>query len=61
MVFNDKSAEPATEQFWPQFDEIFDLSEEGMRAELDILITDPGNKAAVDALIEGRNAAKKLD
>lgn len=49
-----KSAEPYEEQFWTQFDVIMELSEEGLARELPVIVTDPANKARVEALIAGR-------
>jgi len=60
IKFNDNSAQPTIEQFWEQFDGYYDLTEESMREELDVFITDPSNRAAVDALLEGRNSAAEL-
>lgn len=49
-----KSAQPYEEQFWEQYDVIQDLSEEEMRKELPVFITDPSNQAKVEALLAGR-------
>jgi protein-tyrosine-phosphatase len=49
-----KSAEPYEEQFWNQYDVIMELSEDGLNRELPAFVTDPTNKAKVDALIAGR-------
>lgn len=46
-----KTAEPIEEQFWNQFDGMYDLTEAGMREELPLFITDPNNRAKVEALI----------
>jgi hypothetical protein len=51
-----KSAEPYEEQFWTQYDVIMELSEEGLARELPVIVTDPANKAKVEALIAGRKA-----
>ena len=52
-----KTAQPYDEQFWDQFDVIFELSEEGLQRELPAFVTDPSNKAKVEALIAGRRVA----
>jgi len=49
-----KTAQSYEEQFWDQFDVIFELSEEGLQREIPAFITDPSNKAKVEALISGR-------
>jgi hypothetical protein len=49
-----KTAQPYEEQFWDQFDVIFELSEDGLQRELPAFVTDPSNKAKVEALIAGR-------
>jgi hypothetical protein len=49
-----KSAEPFEEQFWAQYDVIMELSEEGLAREIPAFVTDPSNKAKVEALIAGR-------
>ena len=54
IEINRKSAQPYETQFWDQFDVLMDLSEEGLMQELPAFITDPTNKAKVDALIAGR-------
>jgi hypothetical protein len=52
-----KTAQPYEEQFWDQFDVIFELSEEGLARELPAFVTDPANKAKVEALIAGRKGS----
>ena len=49
-----KSAQSYEEQFWDQYDVIMELSEEGLNRELPVFVTDPSNKAKVEALIAGR-------
>ena len=49
-----KSAQPYEEQFWEQYDVIQNLSEEEMRKELPMFVTDPSNQAKVEALLAGR-------
>lgn len=52
-----KTAQPYEEQFWDQYDVIFELTEEGLARELPSFVTDPSNKAKVEALIAGRRAS----
>lgn len=52
-----KSAEPYEQQFWEQYDVIFELTEDGLVRELPSFVTDPSNKAKVEALIAGKRAA----
>lgn len=62
VEFDPYTAEPVVDQFWTQFDINFDLTEAGMHENLDVLITDPGNQAAVEALMQSRSAdAPKLE
>jgi len=56
IEFDMLTAMPTEEQFWEQFDGVFELSEAEMRAELPNIVTDPSNLAKVDALIEGHSA-----
>ena len=55
-IERNKTAQSYEEQFWEQFDVIMELSEEGLARELPAFVTDPSNKAKVDALIAGRKA-----
>lgn len=48
------SARPYEEQFWEQYDIIQELNEEEFRKDLPLLVTDPSNKAKVEALLEDR-------
>ena len=52
-----KTAQPYEEQFWEQYDVIFELSEAGLARELPAFVTNPANKAKVEALIAGRKFA----
>jgi len=54
IEFDRTTARPYEEQFWEQFDILFGLSEEHMLKELPIFVTDPSDKAKVEALIAGR-------
>ena len=51
VEFNHKSAEPLVEQFWTQFDGMFDLTEAGMKEDLPLIVTDPNNRAALEAVL----------
>ena len=51
VEFDHKSAQPLEEQFWEQFDGMYDLSEENMKTDLDLFVTDPTNRAKVEAII----------
>jgi len=52
-----KSAQPYEQQFWDQYDVVQELNEEEMRKELPAFVTDPANKAKVEAIISGRRQA----
>jgi hypothetical protein len=54
IEINTKSAEPREQQFWEQFDVIFELSEDELVRELPTFITDPTNRSKVEALLAGR-------
>lgn len=56
IEINTKSAQPYEEQFWEQYDISQNLSEEGLRRELPLIITDPSNQAQVEAILNGRSA-----
>jgi hypothetical protein len=60
MEFDDKTAMPMEEQFWEQYDGIYRLTEEGMKAELPNMITDPQNRVAVHALLAERGASAAI-
>lgn len=51
VEFNNKTTQPLEDQFWDQFDGLYDLTEDGLRENIPLLITDPNNRAAVDALV----------
>ena len=50
------SAEPNEDAFWNQFDIIYQLTEEPMQEELPHFVTDPSNRAAVEALMNKQTA-----
>lgn len=58
IEFDAYTARPVEEQFWEQFDGVYELTEKEMRQELDHFITDPSNRAKVEALLAGQAAAK---
>ena len=54
IEFDTKTAMPYEQQFWEQYDILMELNEEDMMRELPTFITDPSNKAKVEALLAGR-------
>lgn len=54
IPFDTLTAEPYDCQFWANFDGQFQLTEVGMREEIPKFIADPGNRAAVEAIMEER-------
>lgn len=52
VTFSMHTSMPVEEQFWQQFDGFYQLTEQSMRKELPLFITDPNNLAKVQALIE---------
>lgn len=50
IEFDHTTAEPLEEQFWRNFDQIFELTEEDMHKYLPIYVTDPKNAARIEAL-----------
>jgi hypothetical protein len=57
--FSDKGAMPTEELFWEQFDGVYQLTEAEMKRELPNFVTDPNNRAKVDALLAGRTETIK--
>jgi len=53
IEFDPHTAQPVEEQFWDQFDGVFALNEVEMKEELPNFITDPNNRAKVEALLGG--------
>lgn len=51
VEFTNKSSMPLEEQFWEQFDGMYDLSEKEMKQDLDLFVTDPNNRAKVEAIL----------
>jgi len=43
VEFNDKTAMPTEEQFWSQFDGVYELTEAELKRELPNIVTDPSN------------------
>jgi len=56
VEFNDKSAQPYEEQFWAQFDGIYELTEAKMKQDLPLFVTDPSNQAKVEAILAQQQA-----
>lgn len=54
LPINLNSAMDPESQFWTNVDSTFKLTEEGMKQNLAIMITDPSNRMKVDAIMEGR-------
>lgn len=59
--FNEFTAMPTEEQFWQQFDGIYELTEAEMKRELPNIVTDPSNLSKVNALLEGHTQQIKAD
>ena len=53
VKFDNTTAEPHEEQFWNQFDNIFDLKEKDMREQLELFVTDPRHQAKIEAFHDG--------
>lgn len=47
-------AEDPENQFWTNVTGTFELSEEGMKSDLAVMITDPSNRMKMEAIMEGR-------
>ena len=67
IEFDHCSAQPLEEQFWGAYDRVFELSEPEMRKQLPYFVTDPNNRAKVEALLGdnpksvlGEETTKKL-
>jgi len=61
VSFCDKTARPTEEQFWKQFDGVYDLNEAEMKRELPNIVTDPSNLEKVNALLAGSAGAAVKD
>ena len=51
VEFNFKTAEPLEHQFWEQFDGMYELTEASMKEDLPMIVTDPSNRAAIEAIL----------
>jgi len=60
LEFTNKTAMPYEEQFWQYFDLAFNLTEEELLRELPKFVTDPSNKAKVEALYSGKRGAEAV-
>lgn len=56
VEFTNKSSMPLEEQFWEQFDGMYDLSEKEMKEDLELFVTDPSNRAKVEAILASHQA-----
>jgi hypothetical protein len=56
VEFSNKSSMPLEEQFWEQFDGMYDLSEKEMKEDLELFVTDPNNRAKVEAILASHQA-----
>ena len=48
------TAQPYEEQFWDQYDILQQLTDEEFRQDLPLMVTDPSNRAKVEALLDDR-------
>lgn len=51
IEFDNKTTRPMEEQFWAQFDGLYELTEATLKEDMPVLVTDPNNKAAIEALM----------
>jgi len=49
------STELPEKQFWRHIDYVFELTEEGLREELPLFVTDPRQQDKINAILEGRH------
>lgn len=56
VEFDHKSAEPLEEQFWAQYDGMYELSEESMKEDMELFVTDPTNRSKVEAILASHKA-----
>jgi len=54
VQFDRKTAMPFEEQFWKQYDAVFELNEDEMMEELPLFTADPTDKAKLESLIDNR-------
>ena len=57
IQFDTHTAEPLEEQFWQQFDGLYQLSEHELRQDLHLIVLDPSNRAKVEALLAAEEQA----
>ena len=50
IEFDTSTAEPVDEQYWGQFDQVFELREEEMMKYLPVFVTDPRDQARIEAM-----------
>lgn len=53
VEFDNTTSQPHEEQFWNQFDNIFDLRESEMEEHLQVFITDPRHESKIAAIRDG--------
>jgi translation initiation factor 2 alpha subunit (eIF-2alpha) len=51
VEFTKKTTKPLEDQFWDQFDGLYELTEATLKEDMPVLITDPTNKAAIEAMM----------
>jgi len=49
ITYDDSTAMPQEEQFWEQFDQIFELNEQDLHRYLDVIVADPRTQAKIAA------------
>ena len=61
ITWDDKTAAPAEEQFWTQFDSNFNLTESEMRKALPAFVLDESSRAQVQAYLDSQEEQGRLE
>lgn len=59
--WSDKTAAPAEEQFWSQFDSTFNLSESEMRKALPAIVIDESSRDQVTAYLDSQEEQGRIE
>ena len=56
IEYNEHTSQPIIDQFWEQYDLVFGLTEEGLKKDLGVIITDPSDRARVEAILNNKSS-----
>lgn len=55
IEYDTTSSQPVEDQFWDQFDGVFGLTEEGLKKDLGVFITDARDRSKVEAILNNKS------